>query len=96
MFSVSQAMVRRSDCRYDQFGPHLLELAAGAAQISDYVLLNLPEESMAMDVWLLRRRESDLRKLTRQVRRYLEKELTASKAWFASGETVAKQPRRKQ
>ncbi|HEV2160566.1 LysR family transcriptional regulator [Bradyrhizobium sp.] len=56
----------------------------------------LPEESMAMDVWLLRRRESDLRKLTRQVGRFLEKEFAASKAWFASGETVGKQPTCKQ
>lgn len=43
----------------------------------------LPQESTSMDVWLLRRRESDLRKLTRQVHRFLEGELTQSRAWFA-------------
>lgn len=43
----------------------------------------LPHESTSMDVWLLRRRESDLRKLTRQVHRFLESELTQSRAWFS-------------
>lgn len=42
----------------------------------------LPGDSSSMEVWLLRRRESDLRKLTRQVRRFLESEFTESKAWF--------------
>jgi molybdate transport repressor ModE-like protein len=42
----------------------------------------LPQESSSMDVWLLRRRESDLRRLTRQVRRFLESELTESRAWL--------------
>ncbi|MEH2503347.1 DNA-binding transcriptional LysR family regulator [Bradyrhizobium sp. AZCC 1578] len=42
----------------------------------------LPQESSLMDLWLLRRRESDLRKLTGQVRRLLETEFAASRAWF--------------
>jgi molybdate transport repressor ModE-like protein len=42
----------------------------------------LPHESSSMDLWLLRRRESDLRKLTGQVRRYLETEFAESRAWF--------------
>lgn len=42
----------------------------------------LPNESSSMDLWLLRRRESDLRKLTGQVRRCLETEFAESRAWF--------------
>ncbi|WP_244484935.1 LysR family transcriptional regulator [Bradyrhizobium tropiciagri] len=42
----------------------------------------LPHESSTMDVWLLRRRETDLRKMTRQVRRFLEAEFNDSRAWF--------------
>jgi DNA-binding transcriptional LysR family regulator len=53
----------------------------------------LPQESASMDVWLLRRRESDLRRLTRQVRRFLESELTDSRAWLA-GQHLAKPLRR--
>jgi DNA-binding transcriptional LysR family regulator len=54
----------------------------------------LPQESSSMDVWLLRRRESDLRKLTRQVRRFLECELTDSRAWFAGQQGLHKHLRR--
>lgn len=43
----------------------------------------LPDEGVAVDIWLLRRRESDLRRLTREVGRYLERELTASQDWLA-------------
>jgi DNA-binding transcriptional LysR family regulator len=43
----------------------------------------LPQESATVNVWLLRRRESDLRKLTREVRQFLEKEFSKSKAWLA-------------
>lgn len=50
----------------------------------------LPKESSSMDVWLLRRRESDLRKLTRQVRRFLEVELTDSRAWFIGQQGLPK------
>jgi DNA-binding transcriptional LysR family regulator len=42
----------------------------------------LPCETAALDVWLLRRKESDLRKQTRQVRQFLERELRASKDWL--------------
>lgn len=50
----------------------------------------LPQESSSMDVWLLRRRESDLRKLTRQVRRFLESELTESRAWLGGQQGLQK------
>jgi DNA-binding transcriptional LysR family regulator len=42
----------------------------------------LPCETAALDVWLLRRKESDLRKQTRKVRQFLERELRASKDWL--------------
>ncbi|WP_456823042.1 LysR family transcriptional regulator [Bradyrhizobium sp. USDA 4502] len=48
----------------------------------------LPEESSSQDIWLLRRRESDLRKLTRQARRVLESELSRSRAWFLGQQGV--------
>jgi DNA-binding transcriptional LysR family regulator len=50
----------------------------------------LPQESSSMDVWLLRRRESDLRKLTRQVRRFLESEFSDSRAWFLGHQGLRK------
>jgi DNA-binding transcriptional LysR family regulator len=43
----------------------------------------LPNESCSLDLWLLRRRETDLRKMTKQVRRFLEAEFAGSKSWFA-------------
>jgi hypothetical protein len=43
----------------------------------------LPAETATTNVWLLRRRESDLRRLTREVRRLLEQEFEASRDWFA-------------
>jgi DNA-binding transcriptional LysR family regulator len=46
----------------------------------------LPCETAALDVWLLRRKESDLRKQTRQVRQFLERELRASKDWLNGGQ----------
>jgi DNA-binding transcriptional LysR family regulator len=42
----------------------------------------LPHESATLDVWLLRRRETDLRKLNRQVRRFLESEFATSRDWL--------------
>jgi DNA-binding transcriptional LysR family regulator len=45
----------------------------------------LPSETGSVGVWVLRRRESDLRKLTRDVRRFLESEFSRSKAWLAGG-----------
>jgi DNA-binding transcriptional LysR family regulator len=46
----------------------------------------LPEESASMNVWLLRRRESELRKLTRDVRRFLEREFHDSRKWLLGDE----------
>ena len=51
-------------------------LAEGLVQV-------LPAETATTNVWLLRRRESDLRRLTREVRRFLEEEFEASRDWFA-------------
>jgi molybdate transport repressor ModE-like protein len=46
----------------------------------------LPHEAFSLDVWLLRRKESDLRKTTRQVGRFLENEFSASKRWFSESQ----------
>jgi DNA-binding transcriptional LysR family regulator len=43
----------------------------------------LPHHSASMNIWLLRRRESDLRKLTRDVRSFLEREFAKSRDWLA-------------
>ena len=51
-------------------------LAEGLVQV-------LPAETAMTNVWLLRRRESDLRRLTREVRRFLEEEFEGSRDWFA-------------
>lgn len=48
----------------------------------------LPDRTAAMDVWLLRRRESDLRKSTRQVRRFLESEFLVSRPWFLGRRSI--------
>ncbi|WP_063779978.1 LysR family transcriptional regulator [Bradyrhizobium pachyrhizi] len=50
----------------------------------------LPQEAANMDLWLLRRRESDLRKMTRQVRRFLETELSESRSWFQGKSGIRK------
>jgi DNA-binding transcriptional LysR family regulator len=54
----------------------------------------LPGEASLLDVWLLRRRESDLRKMTKQVCRFLETEFAGSKAWFAGEKTIRKRLQR--
>jgi DNA-binding transcriptional LysR family regulator len=46
----------------------------------------LPQHSGSMNIWLLRRRESDLRKLTRDVRSFLEREFAKSRQWLAGGQ----------
>ena len=48
-----------------------------------------------MNVWLLRRRESDLRKLTREVRRFLEGEFAASRDWLAGAHRTSRLTKRK-
>jgi hypothetical protein len=53
--------------------------------LAENLIRVLPAESTSMNVWLLRRRESDLRKLTQEVRRFLEREFSESKDWL-SGE----------
>jgi DNA-binding transcriptional LysR family regulator len=54
----------------------------------------LPEESISMNVWLLRRRESELRKLTRKVRRFFEQEFQESKEWLSGEQPNRKSARR--
>ncbi|WP_456837564.1 LysR family transcriptional regulator [Bradyrhizobium sp. USDA 4486] len=44
----------------------------------------LPQHSASLNIWLLRRRESDLRKMTRDVRSFLEREFAKSREWLAS------------
>ena len=43
----------------------------------------LPNVCATLDVWLLRRRESDLRRQTRRLQQFLERELRASKEWLS-------------
>lgn len=50
---------------------------------ADGLVRVLPLEGFWVDIWLLRRRESDRRPLTREVGRFLERELTTSHAWLA-------------
>ncbi|WP_271669744.1 LysR family transcriptional regulator [Bradyrhizobium sp. CCBAU 51627] len=50
----------------------------------------LPEETAILDLWLLRRRETDLRRMTRQVWRFLETEFANTKSWFAAHKTTQK------
>lgn len=57
-------------------------LAAPFAEAEGLVRV-LPHEGVSVDIWLLRRRESDMRRLTREVGRFLERELTASQAWLS-------------
>ena len=46
----------------------------------------LPTETATLGVWLLRRRECDLRKLTRGVRHFLEMEFSRSRGWLSGKE----------
>jgi DNA-binding transcriptional LysR family regulator len=55
----------------------------------------LPNESASLNVWLLRRPESDLRKMTREVRRFLESEFVKSRSWFAANQRTAHAPARR-
>ena len=63
-------------------GLGLALLAAPFAEAEGLVRV-LPSEGVCADLWLLRRRESDLRPLTRDVGRHLERELAASRAWLS-------------
>ncbi len=72
-----------------------LALLAIPFALAENLIPVLPQESTPMNVWLLRRRESDLRKLTRQVRRFLESEFSQSKDWLSSEQGNRKPSRRK-
>ncbi len=60
-----------------------LALLAVPFALAEGLVRVLPQESATVNVWLLHRRESDLRKVTREVGRFLENEFSKSKAWFA-------------
>lgn len=45
----------------------------------------LPQETGSAGIWLLRRREGDMRKPARDVRRFLEDEFARSRGWLANG-----------
>ena len=75
-------------------GLGLALLAVPFAQAEGLVQV-LPQETVTMNVWLLRRRESDLRKLTREVRRFLEAEFAASREWLAGTSRNSKPSKRK-
>ncbi len=55
----------------------------------------LPQETSSISVWLLRRRESDLRKATREVRRFLEREFADSASWLHGQQRTARPVRRR-
>ncbi|KIF66036.1 hypothetical protein HY68_38000 [Streptomyces sp. AcH 505] len=71
-----------------------LALLAVPFALAEGLVRVLPQESTSMNVWLLRRRESDLRKLTRDVRRFLESEFAKSRSWL-SGEHRPRRPARR-
>lgn len=79
--SVLRVMPIANQCAAAAEGLGLAFLAVPFAEAEGLVRV-LPHESSSLDLWLLRRRESDLRKLTRQVLRFLESEFAASRAWF--------------
>ncbi len=58
-------------------------------------LVRAPAGSTSMNVWLLRRRESDLRKLTRDVRRFLESEFAKSRSWLSGEHRPRSRPARR-
>jgi DNA-binding transcriptional LysR family regulator len=62
-------------------GPSLMPVPFALA---DGLVEILPHEArFEQDLWLLRRRETHLRKPHRDFARFLERELAASRAWFA-------------
>lgn len=69
-------------------GLGLALLAVPFAQAEGLVRV-LPNESTSLNVWLLRRPESDLRKLTREVRRFLESEFGKSRSWFSGNQRTS-------
>ena len=77
-----------------EHGLGLALLAIPFAQAEGLVQV-LPTETALTDVWLLRRRESDLRRLTREVRKYLEAEFASSRQWFAGDQRTRKPNRRR-
>lgn len=50
----------------------------------------LPDDTAMLDLWLLRRRESDLRKMTKQVWRFLEAEFANTKSWLVGQQGAQK------
>ena len=87
----SAAANMRSSVRVMPVANHFAAAAAGLGlallavpfALAEGLVQVLPAETATTNVWLLRRRESDLRRLTREVRRFLEDEFEASRDWFA-------------
>jgi DNA-binding transcriptional LysR family regulator len=87
----SAAANARSSVRVMPVANHFAAAAAGLGlallavpfALAEGLVQVLPAETATTNVWLLRRRESDLRRLTREVRRFLEDEFEASRDWFA-------------
>lgn len=100
--SFSAASETRSVVRVNPVANHFAAAAAGLGlaflavpfALAEGLIRVLPQESSSMDVWLLRRKESDLRKLTRTVRRFLESEFASSKGWLAGNQKPHKSARR--
>jgi DNA-binding transcriptional LysR family regulator len=99
----SAAADARSSVRVTPVANHFAAAAAGLGlallavpfALAEGLVQVLPTETATTDVWLLRRRESDLRKLTREVRRFLEDEFAASRDWFAGDLRSRRSGRRK-
>jgi DNA-binding transcriptional LysR family regulator len=87
----SAAANARSSVRVMPLANHFAAASAGLGlallavpfAVAEGLVQVLPTEIATTNVWLLRRRESDLRRLTREVRRFLEEEFETSRGWFA-------------
>lgn len=96
--SFQAAASAQSGLRVMPIANHFAAAAAGLGlaflavpfALAEGLVRVLPQESSSMEVWLLRRRESDLRKLTRQVRQFLESEFAGSRAWFLGQQGLQK------
>ena len=71
-----------------------LAFLAAPFALAEGLVRVLPDQSSSMDLWLLRRREGDLRRLAGQVRRCLETEFAASRGWFL-GQQEPRRPLRR-
>jgi DNA-binding transcriptional LysR family regulator len=92
---LQAAAERQSVLRVTPLSAHYAAAAAGLGlallavpfALAEKLVRVLPQDTVSMNLWLLRRRETELRKLTREVMRFLEAEFLASKGWL-SGEQL--------